>query len=182
MRAFLAIKLPEHIIEEISKIQEVLKKCAPNFKWVRPQNTHLTLKFLGNIDEIKLEKTKDIITQTAKDFKSFSADLENFGFFPNEKRPRVFFISTTSEHTLKSIADKLEEKLELIGFEKEGRFKSHITLARIKEQKNINCLKEKLEDIKLKGNFPVEGITLYESTLTPKGAVYDVIFKANFAS
>jgi len=182
MRAFIAIKLPKYIIEEVSKIQEILKKCNLNFKWVKAENTHLTLKFLGNTDNAKLEKAKEIIAQTAKDFSGFKVKLESFGFFPNERRPRVFFISTTAHQILKSIADKLEDELKPLGFKKESRFKSHITLARIKSTKDIDCLKEKLKSIELKGSFPVKEITLYESTLTPKGAIYDVIFNASFAS
>ena len=180
MRTFIAIGLPLSIRKKISQIQENLKKCNLTFKWVKPDNTHLTLKFLGSVDEEKLEQIKKIITKTSGGFKAFGVNLEGFGFFPNAKKPRVFFINTSHQELLKSIADKLEEELIILDFEKEGRFKSHITLARIKDKQNLECLKKELENIKLEEEFAVEEIMLYKSTLTPEGAIHEVIFKSSF--
>ena len=182
MRAFITIDLIPSIREKISYIQQILKGCDLNVRWVNPDNVHLTLKFLGEINEESLEQIKKIMTDVAEGSKEIKTSLESFGFFPNERKPRVFFVSTTSQETLKSIADELEDKLQDLGFKKESKFKSHITLARIKSIQNIDCLKEKIKDIDLGENLPVNEIILYESTLTPEGPIYDVIFKARFAS
>lgn len=180
MRTFISIDLPFSIKKKISQIQENLKKCDLAFKWVKSDNIHLTLKFLGEVEAEKLEQIKKILTKTSRSFKTFQVNLESFGFFPNAKKPRVFFISTNHQELLKSIADKLEEELTILGFEKEGRFKSHITLARIKDKQNLKCLKKELENIKLEEKFAVEEIILYKSTLTPEGAFHEVIFKSRF--
>jgi len=178
MRAFIAIDIPVSVKEKIEGIETTLKKCDLNAKWVNPQNIHLTLKFLGNIEEKQLDEIKKAVSETASSFSPLETNLKEFGFFPNEKRPRVFFISTDKEEILKKIAYELEERLEKIGFTKENRFKAHITLSRFKDTKNIDCLKKEVKNIKLQGNLAVKEITLYKSTLTSRGPVYEVIFSA----
>ena len=133
------------------------------------------MKFLGDIEPPQLDEIKTIISETAKKFKYFEVALDKFGFFPNQKKPRVFFINVTAGDKLKSIADMLEEKLQGLGLEKEGKFKSHITLARIKQSKNITSLIKTAENISLKGNFPIKEITLYKSTLTKTGPIYEKV-------
>ena len=181
MRAFIAIDLPEKIKSKIADIQRGLGRIDLSCKWVQPKNMHLTLKFLGEINPSGLEEIKDAISRCAACFKTFETGLQEFGFFPNEKRPRVFFISTSCADTLKSMADNLEDKLEPLGFQKEGRFKSHITLARIKQPKNIDCLLRELKNISLGETFAVGEIALYKSTLTPEGAIYEKIASSSLA-
>lgn len=183
MRTFIAIDLTASVREKISNIQNVLKKCDLDAKWVSPENAHITLKFLGWVkDPGQIEKIKKIIKETAIKFKCLDVNLKEFGFFPNERRPRVFFISTDKEDILKNISCELEEKLEKCGFEKEGRFRSHITIARFRSPKNIDALSRELKDIKVKETLPIKEITLFKSTLTKAGPVYEVIFKSTLAS
>lgn len=183
MRTFIAIDLNPQIREEIKKIQDALKKCDLAVKWVHPDNAHITLKFLGWVEEKdKIEKIKRIIEEVAAKFKCLDVSLKEFGFFPNEKRPRVFFISTDKENILKSISQELEEKLEKLGFKKEGRFRSHITIARFKGQKNIDLLNKGIKAANIEGTLPIKEITLFKSTLTKSGPVYEVIFKTTLAS
>jgi len=182
MRIFIAIDLPQEIKNKIDQIQSDFKKCDLAFKWVKPENIHLTLKFLGEIKQDRLDEIKKTIIEVSQNFKAFQANLSEFGFFPNERRPRVFFIATSEQDLLKSIAQKLEEGLEKIGFEAEGRFKSHITLARIKSPQNIDCLKQKIKEIKLVQNLPIKEIILFKSTLTGTGPIYEKIFKSSLTS
>ncbi len=182
MRAFIAIDLPEKIKSRIAELEDDFKKCDLAFRWVRPENLHLTLKFLGDINQEQVSKIKEAITKISGKFTSFQASLNDFGFFPNERNPRIFFISIDKEELLKSIARELEEGLEPLGFDKENRFKSHITLARIKDLKNIDDLKPKIENIRLDEKFLIHAIILYESTLTGEGPIYGKIFKSNLTA
>lgn len=182
MRLFIAIGLPDDIKQKIAALEESLQEISLNAKWVEPANLHLTLKFLGNCPTEKIVPIKEVIATTARKFKSFTPALKEFGFFPNPKRPRVFFIHTSEETTLKSIAQDLEEGLEKIGFPKEDRFKSHITLARFKSPKNINSLAARLKDIPLGDSFGVTEITLFESTLTPEGPLYAISGKSSLTA
>ena len=175
MRTFIAIDLPEKIKNKIAELENDFKKCNLTFKWVKPENLHLTLKFLGDIDQEGVSKINEAITTVSGKFAAFKASFNSFGFFPNEKNPRVFFISIDKEELFKSIASELEKELETLGFKKENRFKSHITLARIKDLKNIESLKEKIKNTQLNEEFPADTIILYKSTLTKEGPLYEEI-------
>ncbi len=90
MRTFIAIDLPDSIKEKINSLQTKLKNCDPSAKWVRPANMHLTLKFLGEVEQEKIPQIKKILEKVAAKHRALNVALEAFGFFPNEKRPRVF--------------------------------------------------------------------------------------------
>jgi len=179
MRTFIAIGLPERIKNKIAELENDLKKCDLAFRWVKPENLHLTLKFLGDIGQGQITKIKEAITKVSGKFAAFEAGFNGFGFFPNERRPRVFFISIDKEKLLKSIAGELEEELETLGFEKKNRFKSHLTLARIKDLKNIECLKAKIKNTQLDEKFLIRAIILYKSTLTKEGPIYGKIARSS---
>ncbi|MCM8786674.1 MAG: RNA 2',3'-cyclic phosphodiesterase [Candidatus Omnitrophica bacterium] len=180
MRAFIAIQLPQKTKEELEKIIKSLSKINLDFKWVESKNLHITLKFLGEIKEEKIDSIKNIILEVAKNYSLFAVTINSFGFFPNQNWPRVFFVSTDKQEILKKIATRLEDKLVEIGFPKEGRFSSHITLARLKSTKNINLLKNELKNFTLAHTFIIQNIAFMKSTLTSKGPIYETIFIATF--
>ena len=189
MRAFIAINLSEKIKNKIAELENDLKKCDLAFRWVKPENLHLTLKFLGNVNEEQVTEIKKIIAKVTGRFTAFETGFNGFSFFPNETRPKVFFISIDKEDFLKSIAKELGKELETLGFEKEnlsaggqGRFKSHITLARIKGLQNIEYFKEKIKNIQLDAGFPINEIILYKSTLAKEGPIHGKIFKSNLTA
>lgn len=182
MRAFIAIDLPEKVKNKIAELENDLKKCDLAFKWVKPENIHLSLKFLGDINPEQVNKIKEVITKISAKFAAFKVNFNGFGFFPNQKKPRVFFININKEKLLKNIASELEKELEMLNFERENKFKSHITLARIKNFRNIESLREKIKNTQLDEVFPVNTITLYKSTLTEEGPIYGKIFKSNLTA
>jgi 2'-5' RNA ligase len=178
MRLFVAIDLPQNLKEELSRLTAKLKKCDCDAKWVEPQNLHLSFKFLGETSEDKIKSIEEILNTAAKKHKMLELNLENFGFFPNEKRPRVLFVTTDNEEELRGICSSFEDSLQNIGFEKDERFKSHITLARFRSAKNIEVLKKELGSITVKGKFIVNEITLFKSILKSQGPIYEKIFSA----
>lgn len=178
MRLFIALDLPQSLKEELSRLTAKLKKYDADTKWVEPQNLHLSFKFLGEVGDDKIKNIEEILITIGKKYKTLELNLEKFGFFPNEKSPRVFFVATDKEEELKKIYSSLEDALQNIGFKKEERFESHITLARFKSLKNIELLKKQIESITIKGKFPVNEITLFKSILKPQGPVYEKIFSA----
>ncbi|MFA6282428.1 MAG: RNA 2',3'-cyclic phosphodiesterase [Candidatus Omnitrophota bacterium] len=178
MRLFIAIDIPQNIKEELSRLTTKLKKCDVDAKWVETQNLHLSFKFLGETSDDKVKDIKEILAAAGKQHKTLELNLEKFGFFPNEKSPRVFFVATDKEEELKKLYSCLEDKLKNLGFEKEDRFKSHITLARFRSLKNIEALKSEMETLTITGKFPANEITLFKSNLKPQGPVYEKIFSA----
>lgn len=179
MRLFIAIDIPQNLKEELSRLTTKLKKCDADAKWVEMQNLHLSLKFLGEVAEDKIKKIEEIISVVGKKYITLELSLENFGFFPNEKHPRVFFVATDKEEELKKIYSEIEDALRGTGFEKEERFKSHITLARFRSAKNIEILRKQIESTIVKGKFPANEIALFKSALTPQGPVYEKTFSAS---
>lgn len=176
MRLFIAIDLPKNIKTNLARIQKELAPHYSSLKWIKPENIHLTLKFLGETNHKKLEQVKTAIIEVSKNHKPFTLSLADFGFFPKTKNPRIFFIKAQPEKELKDIADDLEQNLEGLGFKQEHRFKSHITLARIKGEVDTSSLKEKLANVKVDGTFEVTHLTLFQSTLTNKAPIYEAIF------
>lgn len=171
MRTFLAIEIPKHIRKKINTfIQEEKEKNLP-IKWVKFDNLHITLKFLGEIDEKKKQEMTPAIQEVAKQYTSFNMSLEGVGCFPSPRNPRVLWIGAKegSEH-LCTIAQVLEEKLVQFGFKEEKRFHPHLTIGRIKKFCKVDTLLEK--DIKTEF-FSINSITLFKSTLKPEGPIYE---------
>jgi 2'-5' RNA ligase len=175
MRTFLAIEIPGHIRRRIDKfIQEEAKIDLP-VKWVKFENLHITLKFLGEIDERKKKEIMPIMKEISKDFTVFKLNLGGLGCFPNPKNPRILWIGVEEgSEKLCKIASQLEEKLAQFGFKKEKRFHPHLTIGRIKKYCRIDDILQKNLVTEI---FLVNSITLFKSTLTPKGPIYDELEK-----
>lgn len=186
MRTFIAIALPQEIKDSLGRLQNQLKTCGADVKWVEPNNIHLTLKFLGDIDDKKLDKIMRILEDTAKNKNPFQMRIFSIGAFPKMNFPRVIWVGVDKgDSETKQIAEALEEKIAKIGIPKEDRpFSSHITIGRTRSSLNRERL---VEDLKTLANnfgqenleFAVTKITLFKSTLTPKGPIYEVLKETN---
>ncbi len=182
IRAFIAIDISAAIRQELKTIKAQLKTTIfGKISWVKPENIHLTLKFLGDISEAQLEQIKGIITQVSQANKPFTLTLGKLGAFPSISNPRIIWVAIESEaERTKVIARQLEEKLEAIGWTpEEKKFHPHLTLARVKFIKD----KKIFENCRQKINPPslttrINEIILFKSTLTPQGAIYTTLFAA----
>lgn len=186
MRTFIAIELPQDIKDILGRLQDKLKKCGADVKWVKSDNIHLTLKFLGEIEEEKLNEINRIIEDIAKDKPEFKVALFELGAFPNVNHPKIIWVGIKdANNEIELIAEELEEKLESLGIPKEERkFSAHITIGRIKSQLNLNKLTEALnilrdEFLKEDLGFTVAKITVFKSTLNPSGPLYEHLKEVN---
>lgn len=181
MQTFIAIELPQEIKDSLAQLQTELKSTNADVKWVAPQNIHLTLKFLGGIDDKQLEKIIHIIDDVSKEKDKFQITVSSLGAFPEIDSPRVIWIGIDSgDKQVKEITKELEEKIEKIGIPKEDRpFSSHITIGRTRSSLNrqelVRYLKNKADLGGKKLDFYVTKITLFKSTLTPKGPIYETL-------
>lgn len=186
MRTFIAIELSEEIREVLAQIQSHLKYAGADVKWVEKDNIHLTLKFLGEIDEKKCEKVKAALEKIAKEFKPFEISLKDIGAFPKIEFPRVIWIGLdkgAKEST--ELAAKIDETLSKIGFDKETRpFAAHITIGRVRSSKNKEALKEKVLSYQPSAvsHQQINSVILFQSTLTPRGSIYTKLHEAKFTS
>ncbi|MBS7658158.1 MAG: RNA 2',3'-cyclic phosphodiesterase [Candidatus Bathyarchaeia archaeon] len=180
IRCFIAIDVDQkNVIEKILSIQKVLEESKVDLKLVEPQNIHLTLKFLGEINEEKVKKVIEAIKDIQ--FKPFKIILKGLGVFPTINYPRVLWVGVTNGFKeISLIFLKLEDKLAKLGFPKEERgFSPHLTIARVKSGKEKTELIKVLEKFKNEeiGEVPVESIKLKRSILTSKGPIYSTLFE-----
>jgi len=173
MRTFISISIPENIKKEIIKIQ----KNLPAFegKIIGPENLHLTLKFLGEIDDEVLIEVKRRLKEIK--FKSFETKIGSLGIFDNSKsrkysRKIIVWVYLSNCKVLQRLID---EKLSGI-FPKEKRFMSHLTIARVKKLKNKKRFLGELKKIRIPLlKFKVSSFKLKESELLPEEPVYKTI-------
>ncbi len=180
VRAFIAIKIPEYIVEKIKSVQNELKKTTTQVSWVNPGNIHITLKFLGNIDESKIDEVVSQIKNAVVGLPQFNIRIQGIGAFPNFKRPKVFWIGTEQNEQLIKLANSIDMNMLTLGFKKESRpFKAHLTFGRVKgTQEMTECLDILHQNINFKGGcFLAEEIFLIKSDLKPTGAVYTPLEK-----
>lgn len=179
MRIFISIELPDKIKEKIAGAISSLKESGANVKWVEPKNLHVTLKFLGWVEDQKIDKVIELTGRAAGETESFPAKFKGLETFAG----RVVWVGVSKGgNELKRIADSLEETLSGAGYRSEKReFTSHLTIGRIKDRKGVEKLKEKMEKIKDTefGEMTVDRIAIIKSTLTPKGPIYELIKEVN---
>lgn len=177
IRAFIAIKIPEDIQEKLKGIQEKLKQSAVHVSWVKPENIHLTLKFLGNIEENQIPDIGSKLEESVKVVSPFQLQIGYAGAFPNIRFPRVVWIGVTDDEasSLKTLQAELESQLAKLGFKKEkGRFQPHLTLGRVRSQKNRSNLLRAIESIIniWVGEVYVDTVYFIRSELKSTGAEY----------
>jgi len=170
-RAFIAVNLPQNIKEKLVEFLEKLQKSNSSLpiKWVKLEGLHITLHFLGWLDNDMIERVGENIQEEVKKYKSPNLILGEFGAFPNLERPRVVFIETeeVKSNILASLRKDLGQRLEKLEIEVDHRsWKSHITLGRVKGKCQIQKPKQELERLQ----FKIENVDLMKSELFPDGA------------
>jgi len=181
MRAFIALELPPEIKTAIENYQHRLKKIGVQAKWVKPEQAHLTLAFLGSITPTKEKQTEEILTEIAETEKSIRLKLERFGSFPVPSHPRILFIDLNGElEKLTTLVRKIRQRLkkEKIWFDRKP-FVPHLTLGRIKKRQNLTP-KTKMVKIE-KIEFLAQKISLMKSILTETGPIYTQLKCASLA-
>ena len=167
MRTFIAIDLPEEIKKEVKKIQDNLPEFSG--KKAELENLHLTLKFLGEIDDDKVEEVKEKLGKIK--LEKFPAIIDRIGVFSDKFVKIIWLHMDGFEKLQKEIDSKLKGL-----FEPEKRFMSHLTIARVKSIKDKKEFLEKLKRIKIPTmKFIVSNFKLKKSTLTPQAPIYEDI-------
>jgi 2'-5' RNA ligase len=178
MRLFIAISPPDKIKEELALLAGSLSSGEPGLKKVQKENCHITLKFLGEVDEKKLEEIKAELSKIEAE--KFKISLKGTGAFPNESYVRVVWVGVEEgkQESLR-LQEEIDQELSKIGFPKEKNFEPHLTIARVKFLKDKPGFLEKLRKAKFSSSFSAGSIELIESSLTPNGPIYKVISRFN---
>lgn len=169
MRIFIAALLPEDIKILMYDYIRVLKPLCEGVRWEKREKLHVTLKFLGEVEESTTEKVSASIGRLAADCSPFDMDILQLGGFPNLRYPRVLFVGLSENEGLRELQHKIEEELETLGFEKERRrFTPHVTIGRIKSRLKIKGPLPLPE----KSPFVISEIGVINSKLGREGSVY----------
>jgi RNA 2',3'-cyclic 3'-phosphodiesterase len=202
MRTFVAVELEGHLHQAISRLQDQMKdqlqrelKSLPpdvRLQWVRPGSLHLTLKFLGDVEESRVQEICDALTNVAGISSPFALDVKGLGVFPDIRAPRVLWVGIADRHgchgqleQLMRLVGTLDEVLGTLGFPRETKpFQPHLTLARIKERPREigklfvhNGLLQRPVSL---GTLEVKGFSLMKSVLKPSGSIYTRLCEASF--
>jgi len=184
MRCFIAIPIPGNIHSQLSKIQSQLKETDADVKWVGIDNIHLTLKFLGEVDEQKIKAISEKLKEIADKHTCFQTRAEKAGAFPTLSNPKVVWIGLNkNEEKINNLQKEIEGSLHSFGFEKETRlFHPHLTLGRVRSKKNIQKLTEEIKTLSSFQSdcFTADKIVLFKSILKPQGAEYTTLDEFEF--
>lgn len=172
-RLFIALDISEDVQDEIIRMRDEIYGVCDNVRWEAKNKLHLTLKFLGDVEVSRIGEINESLKNISADYSGFELSLSRFGLFYRNDKPSILWVSLHDSKELLNLVNDLEIQLEQLGFQKEKRrFKSHITLLRLKGYEDLNKI-NKFEDYKIESNpFQVNKITLMKSELKPKGSIY----------
>ncbi len=177
MRTFIAVELSEEQRNNLEKLQQAVKKAGMQAKIVEKENLHITLKFLGEIQNKDLEIVKESLQEAVEGVKKFEISISGVGAFPSIAKPGVIWAAVEDgKDELMDLASRVDEKVVVHEFDSKP-FSPHITVARLRTQKHIAALAEierDFEEFEF-GKTVVSEVKLKKSELTPRGPIYSDI-------
>jgi 2'-5' RNA ligase len=184
MRTFIALDFDQAILDRLDDLQNRLQPRCPKMKWVDPSKMHLTLKFLGEINDPQIAPISHALDQLTGQCQPFDITVENLGTFKPAGPVSVVWVGIQDPTgRLAKCQSHCEESVEPLGFPAEKRrFSPHLTLARNKLPQNSRQIRSALdlEPPFQAGVQTVTGLTFYQSTLTPRGPLYNALSRHPF--
>jgi 2'-5' RNA ligase len=182
LRLFIAVNLPQSICQGLAGLGRQMEAFGLGLRWVKPNAMHLTLRFLGCVEEDCLPAIKGAMDKAAFGREAFWLEARGLGAFPGAGNARVVWAGVHGGvEALKGLAASLDDALEQAGFARENRpFKAHLTIGRAKARPNPRALAEAIAKL---GHyclppFLVDEAILYQSELKPSGPVYTALHRA----
>ena len=176
LRAFVAVEMPVPVREALEEVQSGLKQLNIRARWVRPENIHLTLKFLGNIPAGHVPSIGEVLRVVARAHGRFSLAAAGVGVFPDMRRPKVIWVGLTSRpEALTPLQQDLDGRLAALGFPREAKsFRGHLTIGRFRAEGLPGPVADAVKRYAAVpfGTFAVEEIILLKSYLQPEGPLY----------
>jgi 2'-5' RNA ligase len=184
VRAFIAITLPGWMTTQVETLQNSLRSqlehesLSASVRWVRPQQAHLTLRFLGDIAPDTVPELETAITRASQGLGAFQLHAEGVGCFPHTRNPRVIWMGINGElERLHALQERIERQVgPLCKYSEGGSFHPHLTLARVKTTKRqeaqlIGSIIESATVAQL-DDWTVQGTVLMRSELSSRGSTY----------
>jgi len=194
MRLFVGLDIPDEIRARIGEYMDAQRRYAPNVRWVSLESLHITLKFIGEFPEQRLEELKRALS--AMGGQAFEVRFADVGFFPTARAPRVFWIGVHGDYELAALAKAVDDATASLGVEREERaFSPHLTLARSGSGRPQGSPRDRNKPKMFELAAQVEGraapefgtmrateFILYQSKLSPKGAQYTKLARFSLIS
>ena len=185
LRLFIAVEIPAELQQKVDKETSRLRKELDALvRWVRVENMHLTLRFLGDVSPSNVEFLMQMLRNEAEAVPCFNIQLTGLGSFPSLRRPRVIYIGIQAPAMLDTLQRGIETATHRLGYESEERpFSAHLTLGRVKQnvtatdQQKIRRAIESTQ-VDLLGGAGVDSVHLFKSELKPSGSVYTRLYSA----
>lgn len=178
-RFFIAIDVPEKARRAAAAHIDVLRRAFPRSRvgWERPEKLHITLKFLGDLNDEQVVGLRQTVGKVVRQSEKFTVTIAGTGSFPPGGHPRILWLGAEDDGTLEIIAARLEDELAESGFSREKRpFSPHITIARVREPRSSGELASLHTQTPIESvAFEVHEIVVYESKPQPSGSVYSTI-------
>lgn len=176
MRLFIAINLPAVVREGLWNTIEPLRAAGYPVRWVTEDGLHLTLKFLGEIEDGQLDGVTRALDAAVDRANRFTLAVGGFGSFPPTGRPRVVWVGCEPVPPLELLQHGVERETAALGFPIEGRpFRPHVTLGRARREaraRDFGSFDEALQQLEFAAEFVVDGVALMRSQLSSAGARY----------
>jgi RNA 2',3'-cyclic 3'-phosphodiesterase len=195
IRAFIAIELPSQVHALLTtvqaELQETMEGAARAVRWVRPESTHLTLQFLGDVPSHLVAQIERGLRDACRNATPFTLHVSELGAFPNPRRPRVVWVGLTGDgHSiaaLQALHAAVTARMQPLGFQPDKSFKPHLTLGRIRENAargDLAGIAETLQYPEAQPSFSaalhVSGVSLMRSELDRGGAIYTRLAHVQF--
>lgn len=181
MRTFIAIEIPPEVKTALAALQDELRHAGAEVSWTKPDNIHLTLKFLGEVEAQRIVTIEQACAATAAECAPFELRLAGTGVFPDARRPRVLWAGLDGDvENARRMQMRLDERLSAAGFAREEKaFQLHLTIGRVKSNRNARQLVALADAHALPAlSFTVREIVLMKSELHPAGARYTPLARA----
>lgn len=178
LRIFLAIEIIQQLKDVLKAAQESLIKEGLFFRWVKPQNIHLTIKFLSEVNKDLLPLIDKTVSEVCGRNKIFSIHLKGMGSFQRTGGSAVIWAGVETIQPLTVLQNQLEDELMSLGFAQEKRFTPHLTLGRTKvldDRVHFRQTLDKYGNLNF-GTMTVNALSLMKSDLKPEGPVYTRLY------
>jgi 2'-5' RNA ligase len=173
MRLFVAVLLPDAVRRALAAAVDRLRPLAPGVAWVASENLHVTLKFLGEVDDGRVTQVREALARAVPAGAPFDVRVRAMGAFPGAARARVLWAGIADAGPLAALADRVDTALGTAGFPRDERpFAAHVTLGRVREPRRDAALAAALAEAATVdfGLVRVDQVVLVRSQLSPRGA------------
>ena len=181
IRIFIGIAIQENLKGDLKKLENELSEARADVKWVKTENLHITLKFLGFTPADKIPDIFGALKPLLSCINPFLLNLKGVGAFPEGSSPRVVWVGVEDgKGDISNLQKKIEEALEKLNFSRENReYKPHLTIGRFKGRKNAASLERRItaKHASAFGEMAVRTIDIVRSDLGPEGPAYTVLHK-----